>query len=77
METMSLPGAAFVVAHGVKMPRVEDAMGRSKFVFEDDPRVQRLLEDYRDGESVSGRDYYRALQDIRVAINRTKSGGAR
>ena len=62
METMSLPGAAFAVAHGAKMPRIGSAAGRATFTFDDD--IQGLLDDYFSGGTVSGRDFYRALKDI-------------
>ena len=74
VQTMSLPGAALVVAHGYDLPRIESVPGdRFQFSFNDPTgKVAALLETYFVGASVSARDYYRGLQDLRYAINRAK-----
>jgi hypothetical protein len=79
-NTTSLPAAAFAVAHGVKLPRLEPiGPDRFQFSFDDDAEgiVPDRIHDYFSGASVSGREFFRALSDIRGAIRRTKQGGAR
>jgi hypothetical protein len=77
-KTMSLPGAAFVMAHGYHLPQIELNKGRFDFCWPDpDGKVDQLLSEYRDGDSTVARDYYRSLQDIRFAINRAKAEGVR
>lgn len=74
-KTTSMPAAAFVVAHGWPMPEFEQTSpGRFTFVFRN---ATKLLQGYFSGETVAARDFYRALQEIRFAVNRAKNGGAR
>jgi hypothetical protein len=77
-RTMSLPGAAFLVASGFQLLRVEVASGlRFEFVFPDPSgEVEKTLDGYFSGASVPARDFYRSLQDVRFAVNRAK-GDAR
>jgi len=78
IRTSSLPAGAFAVAHGHKLPRLE-TVGPNHFglVFEDpDGEVAKLIDNYFHGARVSARDFYAALRDIRLEINRAK-GGAR
>jgi len=81
-STTSLPAAAFAMAHGNPLPRLQAyATDKTRFAFfwDNDPdgEIAALIRDYFIGENVSGRDFFRSLQDIRGAINRTKNGGAR
>ena len=78
-RTSSMPAAAHAVACGARMPQVEQTADpqRCQLCFEDpDGAVQRSISEYFGGGAVSSRDFYRALQDVRFAINRSK-GGAR
>ncbi len=81
-STTSLPAAAFAVAHGNPLPRLE-AIGtdrsRFEFFFDNDPdgEISCLIRDYFKGEPAPGREFFRAVQDLRFAINRIKHGGAR
>jgi len=69
-----------VVASGHDLPRME-TLGSDRFEFlfdhDTDGEIALLIRDYFKGASLPGRDFYRALQDIRGAINRAKNGGAR
>jgi hypothetical protein len=80
-RTGSLPAAAFIVASGYRIPHFEEASDRAVFVFPDPHgTAAQVLDDYINGEKVSARDYYRALQDIRYAMNNRaaiKACGAR
>ena len=73
-----MPAAAFAVARGAELPRVEPTAGPQHFhlCFDQNGVVTRAINDYFRGASVSGRDFYRALQDIHFTINRAK-GDAR
>jgi hypothetical protein len=74
--TTSMPAAAHAAAHGHKLIRLEPiGSGHVQFIFED-PEAQKTVQDYFDGGQVQARSFYKALQDIRAAINRSKSGGA-
>jgi hypothetical protein len=74
--TKSMPAAAHAAAHGHKLIRLEPAgSGHVQFIF-DDPEAAKAIQDYFDGGQVQARSFYKALQDIRGAINRTKNGGA-
>jgi hypothetical protein len=81
-STTYLPAAAFAVAHGNPLPRLK-AIGsdgsRFEFFFDSDPddEIASLIRDYFKGASVPGVEFFRALQDLRFAINRAKHGGAR
>jgi hypothetical protein len=73
----SLPAAAYVLAKGAKFLRCEpDSPSRVDFVF-DDPlsTVSDATREFFSGAALPSRDYYRALQDLRLAINRHKNGG--
>jgi hypothetical protein len=77
----SLPAAAFVLAKGAKLLRCESGgSDRVEFIF-DDPQssIESTAREFFSGESAPARDFYRALQDVRFAVNRTLSrkGGAR
>ena len=75
----SLPAAAFCLSHGCKLLRCEPVeRGRVDFIF-DDPQssVAEMVTQFFVGGSVSGRDFYRAVMDVRFAAKRTLSGGAR
>jgi hypothetical protein len=78
----SLPAAAYLVAKGAKLIRCEPLgePGRVSFIF-DDPQsiVAATAASFFTGESVAARDFYRALQDVRWAVNRAlnSKGGAR
>ena len=78
METTitSLPSAAYALAKGAKLLRCEpDQPGRVSFVFEDpQSNVSATAREFFTGSEVSARDYYRALQDIRLSTNRALSG---
>lgn len=77
-RTSSLPAGAFAVAHGHNLPRLE-LIGPDHFglVFADpDGQVAKLIDNYFHGAAVSARDFYSALRDVRLTINRAK-GGAR
>jgi hypothetical protein len=77
-RTSSLPASAFVLAHTHNQPRLE-LVGPDHFglVFDDpDGQVAKLIDNYFHGATVSARDFYSALRDVRLAINRAK-GGAR
>jgi hypothetical protein len=81
-STTSLPAAAFAMAHGSPLPRLVPSNiegTRFDFVWDNDPdgEIGFLFKDYFKGESASGRDFFRALQDIRVAVNSAKNGGTR
>jgi hypothetical protein len=78
-RTSSMPAAAFAVARGAELPRVEPTADPQRFQLsfvDRDGDVTRAIADYFGGDSVPARDFYRALQDIRFTINRAK-GGAR
>jgi hypothetical protein len=77
-RTSSLPAGAFAVAHGHNLPRLE-LVGPDHFglVFDDpDGQIAKLIDNYFRGATVPARDFYSALRDVRLAINRAK-GGAR
>jgi len=77
-RTSSLPASAFAVAHGQRIPRLEQ-IGPAHFqLCFDDPEGQaaKLIDNYFHGATVSARDFYSALRDLRLAINKAK-GGAR
>ena len=81
-STTSLPAAAFAMAHGSPLPRLvpsNTAGTHFGFVWDNDPdgEIGFLFKDYFKGESISGRDFFRTLQDLRGAINCTKNRGAR
>jgi hypothetical protein len=79
-RTSSMPAAAHAVACGAKLPRFEPTLDPQRFhlCFDDpDGEVSRLHNDYFLGVSTPSRDFYRALQDVRFAVNRAKHGGAR
>lgn len=69
-RTRQLPQAAYLVACGAKFLRVEPTAGRfCDLVFEDpDGRVEALAEGYYQGGTCSGLKFYRALTEIRIAI---------
>jgi len=76
----SIPAAAYVIAHGVSAYQlVLVAPGRVEFLFEDasGKKVETLVSRYFAGDSCCARTFYRALQDVRLAVNKTLSGGAR
>jgi hypothetical protein len=78
--TTSMPAAAFVVAHGLARPVLEEmSPGRFRFVFADDRdgKISRLIVAYFNGELVSACEFYKALQNLRAFVNVTKNGGAR
>jgi len=80
-KVSSLPAAAYAIAKGAKFLRCEAGTpGRAEFIF-DDPHanVTATARDFFLGCEVSARDYYRALQDVRWAVNRVlrPNGGAR
>ena len=81
-STTSLPAAAFAVAHGNRLPRLEPIgsdQSRFEFFFDSDPdgEISRLIRDYFNGESAPGLNFFRALQDLRFTVNRARHGGAR
>lgn len=77
----SLPAAAYAIAKGAKLLRCEPSQpGRVDFILEDPLyNVATTARDFFTGAEVSARDYYRALQDVRLAVNRFfgDKGGAR
>ena len=76
-RTTSMPGAAYVVCKGHGLPHIEKGADPQHFALLFDGDVEELLSEYWGGASVPARDFYRALQDIRFAVNRVKNGGAR
>jgi hypothetical protein len=79
-NTTSLPAAAFAVAQGSPLPRL-GSIGPDLFEFFFDGdlngEASKRIHDYFAGADVSGREFYRALADIRGTMRRTKNGGAR
>jgi hypothetical protein len=76
----SLPAAAYAVAKGARLLRCELSQpGRVDFIFEDpQSNLIATARDFFTGANVSARDYYRALQDVRHAVNNVLGkGGAR
>lgn len=76
-RTRSMPAAAFAVARGASLPRVEptDDPRHFELIFSDhNGTVASAVEDFFRGNAVAARDFYRALQDIRFHINRAKAG---
>jgi hypothetical protein len=74
----SLPAAAYAIAKGATLLRCEPSQpGRVDFIL-DDPHsdVTTTAREFFTGGAISARDYYRALQDARFAVNRS-TGGAR
>jgi hypothetical protein len=77
VKTMSLPAGAFALAHGERFPRLTAITpDRFELWFEDSGKTAELFDAYFRGSKVSARDFYVALHDLRMAINRAK-GGAR
>ena len=76
-KVISLPAAAYALAKGAKFLRCEPSQpGRVDFVFEDPQGdVATIAKGFYQGASLPARDYYRALQDIRFAVNHALSGG--
>lgn len=78
-RTTSLPGAAFIHAHGFQF-KLEPVDGRFAFAFPDpNGQAATLLQDYQNNADTPSRQYYSALQSLRFAINRAsgKTGGVR
>jgi hypothetical protein len=77
----SLPAAAYAIAKGAKLLRCEPSQpGRVDFILEDPlSTVSTTARDFFTGGEVSARDCYRALQDVRLSVNRILDGkgGAR
>ena len=79
--TTSMPAAAFAVAHGCSRPLLEEDLspGRVRFGVEDDRdgNISRLIVAYFNGEQASACEFFKALQNLRAAVNITKRGGVR
>jgi hypothetical protein len=75
-RTASLPAGAFAVAHGQPLPRLESISPNHFGLLFDDPDGQalKLIDNYFHGAAVPARDFYAALRDLRLAINRAKAG---
>lgn len=75
-----MAAAAFAVAHGCARPQLEElSHARFRFVFGEDPegRISKLILGYFNGDPAPACEFYKALQNIRHAINFAKQGGAR
>ena len=78
-RTTSMPAAAFLIAKGASLPRVEPTSDPRHFelLFADpDGIIGQTIAEYFRGDVAPARDFYRSLQDLRFHINRAK-GGAR
>jgi hypothetical protein len=73
--TSSMPAAAYVMANGHPLSRLEEeGSGHFKMFFDDrEGNVAPLMVQYFNGDAVSACAFYKSLCNLRVAINRTKT----
>ena len=76
-STTSMAAAAYAMAKGQKLPRLEQDGNDHFKMFFDDPtgEVSRLIVEYFNEEPISGCVFYRSLCNLRGAMNRAKKNG--